>query len=135
MPRTENIRMLLHMPLPKVNFSNGPYVLSSSYQQILGYFPQYSSILQPTSAYPASIQQNIAPSAPFSHVAQGSYSMQPPGPQMFGPSYNSVAPANVTPPRPPARGRINFSIPGHHLDFSAFVRSSLTREKRTTSCL
>ena len=29
-------------------------------------------------------------------------------------------------------GRIDFSVPGCHTDFSAFERSSLTREKRTT---
>ena len=58
--------------------------------------------------------------------------MPRPGPEMYGPSYIPVVPSNVAPPRQHAPGRIDFSAPGQHLDFSAFERSSLTREKRTT---
>ena len=131
MPRTENNPMLSQIPLPTANFSSVPYVSSSSYQQLPGYFPPYSSLLQPNQAYSATIQQPVFSSALFSYVAQGNYSMQPPGPQTIGPSYSSLAPSNVAPPRPPALGRFDFSVPGSQADFSTFERSSLTREKHT----
>ena len=118
--------------LPSVNFSNVPFMSSSSYQQSPRYFPQYPSLLHPTPSYPAQIQPNVTSSMQFPHIAQGSYSMPPPGPQIYGPSYIPVAPSNVASPRLHAWGRIDFSAPGQHLDFSAFERSSLTKEKRTT---
>ena len=65
MPRTENNPMFSHMPLPTANFSSVPYMSSSSYQQVPGYFPPYSSLLQPNSAYSAPIQQPLFSSAPF----------------------------------------------------------------------
>ena len=72
MTRTENNPMSLHMPLPTANFSSVPHMSSSSYQQVPGYFPQYSSLRQPNSVYSAPIQQQVDSSIPFSHVAQGS---------------------------------------------------------------
>ena len=129
MPRMESNPMLSHMPLPSMNFSNGSFL---SYQQAPGYFPPYSSLLHPTSSYLAQIQPNVTSSMQFPPVAQGSYSMPPPGPQVYGHSYIPVAPTNVAPPRQPAPGRIDFSVPGHPLDILAFERSSLTKEKRTT---
>ena len=104
--------MRSHMPLPSVNFSNVAFMSSSSYQQARGYFPQCLSLLHPTPRYPAQIQPNVTSSMQFPHLAQGSYSMSPPGPQMYGPSYIPVAPSNAAPPCQHAPGRINFSVPG-----------------------
>ena len=78
------------------------------------------------------MQNNLGTSVPLSHVAQGNYSMPPTGPQTYGSSYQPVAPSNVVQPHPSAQRRLEFSVPGQFSNFSAFERSSLTREKRTT---
>ena len=132
MPSREINPTLSHVPLPTANFSSGPYMSSTSYHQVPGYFPQYASLLQPNTVYPAPIQHNVGTSVPFSHVAQGSYSLPPTAPPTYGLSYQPNAPANIVPLRPPAQGRFNVSVPGHLSNFSAFERSSFTREKRTT---
>ena len=132
MPRREINPTLSHVPLPTANFSSGPYMSSTSYHQVPGYFPQYASLLQPNAVYSAPLQQNVGTSVPFSHVAQGSYSMLPTGPPTYELSYQPTAPANIVSLRPPAQERLDVSVPGYLSNFSAFERSSLTREKRTT---
>ena len=111
MPRMESHPMLSHMPLPSVNLSNGPFMSSSSFQQGPGYFPQYSSVMHQIPGYTAPNQPNVTSSTQFPHLAQGSYSMRPPGPTMYGPSFIPVAPSHVAPPRQHVPGRIDFSAP------------------------
>ena len=83
---------------------------STSYHQVPGYFPQYASLLQPNAVYSAPIQQNVGTSVPFSHVAQGSYSMPPTGPLTNGLSYEPTAPANIVPLHPLAQERFDVSV-------------------------
>ena len=132
MPRGEVNPTLSHLPLPTANFSSGPYMSSTAYYPAPGYFSPYTSLRQPKVAYSAPEQNNLGTSVPFSHVAQGSYSMPPTGPQTYGPSYQPVAPSNVAQPHPSPQRRLEFSVPGRFSNFSSFERSSLTREKRTT---
>ena len=113
MPRRDINPTLSHVPLPTANFSSGPYMSSTTYHQVPGYFPQYASLLQPNAVYSAPIQQNVGTSVSFSHIAQGSYRMPPTGPPTYGPSYQPTAPANIVPLRPPAQERFNVSVPGH----------------------
>ena len=116
MPRRETNPTSSYVPLPTANFSSGPYMSSTEYYPVPGYFPQYTA---PLSAIP------------FTHATQESYSMLPTMPQPYGPSYHSVASPNVAQPCPPAPGRLEFSVPGQVSYFSVFERSSLTRKKRT----
>ena len=119
MPRREINPTLSHVPLPTANFSSGPYMSSTSYYQVPGYFPQYASFLQPNAVYSAPIQQNVGTSVPFANVAQGSYSMPP--------TYQTTAPSNIVPLCPPAQERFDVSVPGHLSNFSAKVAHYLQR--------
>ena len=71
MPRIESNPMLSHMLLPSVNPLNGSFLSSLSNQQGPGYFPQYSSVMHPSSGYTAPIQPNIPSSMQFPTCSSG----------------------------------------------------------------